>query len=160
MKKNLGKIINCVSILLALVAILMMFAPAISYKTDKIDGITGVQVAFGKKDALSASAYMLSYLLTIVGIALAVLALLGKGGKIVPLAAAVCFIAAAICFFLPMVMVTNYVGKLEGAAKDKAIESYREILKQTAQIGAGAIVGGILSILAGAAVAVPVFLKK
>ena len=160
MKKNLGKIITCAGVVLALVAFLMMFAPAISYKSEHVDAITGAQVAFGKKDTLAASAYMLAYLLLIVGIVPAVLAILGKGGKIVSIVAAVCFVAAAIFFFLPMVMVMPNVGKLEGAAKDKAVESFRNILKETADVGIGAIVGGILSILAAAAVAVPLFLKK
>ena len=167
MKKflNLKSLLCCVAVVLGLVVAFMLFAPALKAETLLgEDVIKGSEIAFGKKvkDAqyIVASAYMLPLFLALAGTVLSVLALLGKGGKIVPVVAAVCFVGAAIVYFLPMQLITPEVGKLEGDAKSKHIENFRKVIKESYELGAGAIVGGVLSILSAVAAAVPVFLKK
>ena len=165
-KINLKMILCLVAAVLGFVAAMMLFAPALKAET-LLGGestLKGSEIAFGKKvngsDYLTASAYMLPLFLAIVGVVLSVLALLGKGGKIVPVVAAVCFVAAAILFFLPKVLITPDLGKLDGDAKSKALENFREGVKKSYDLSAGPIVGGILSIISAVAVSVPLFIKK
>ncbi len=167
-KKNLGKIITCVSILFALVAFFMMFAPAaVAEVLGKTQSYSGIDLAFGyvnKTDALvgtvetrifSASANILTYILIAIGIVCAVVSLFGKGGKILPFIAVASLIAAGVLYFLTIQLCAPYT-KLEGDLKDEYISTIKEQLK----LGAGAIVGGIFSVLAGVAALVPLFVKS
>lgn len=170
MKLSLGKIVTCVAIVLGLVGALLIFAPAIVPNSDmkellgdaaKEANLAGSSAAFGNKDdSTVASLYILAFILPLVGVVLSVIALLGKGGKIVPIIAAVCFVVGGIFYFLPMSLVTPDLGDLDGEAKKEALKIFREALKETMTIGAGAIFGGILSILAGVASAATLVLKK
>ena len=164
-KINLKMILCCVAIVFGFVAAMMLFAPAL--KADTLLGeqtLKGSEIAFGKKEngtgVLAASVYMLPLFLALIGVVLSVLALLGKGGKIVPIVAAVCFLVAAVLFFLPKGLITPDLGKLEGDARSKALENFREGIKNSYDLAAGAIVGGIFSIIAACAAATPIFLKK
>ena len=161
MKKFLGKILTCVGAVLALAAFFMMFAPAASRELlGKTNSLSGVDVAFGYEESgvklLGASANIVTYILLVVGIACAVLALLGKGGKIVSIVAAACFAVAGVFFFLAVQFASFYPEMDGGAIKDKLVEA----LKEQLDLGIGSIIGGILSLLGAVAVAVPVFLKK
>ena len=169
MKKNLGKIITCVSIVLALVAFFMMFAPAaVAEAMGKTKSYTGADLAFGytfksdvaghtvKTKIFAASANILTYILIVIGIACAAVSLFGKGGKILPVIAVVSLVAAGVLYFCVIQLCAPYTGELKGDLKDEYIKNAKEQLK----LGAGAIVGGILSILAGAAALVPVFVKS
>lgn len=165
MKKflNIKSILCCVAVVLGLIAVLLLFADVIVPQKGSGDGYSGLDVAFGYKEKgheiLSASAYILPTLLAVIGVALAVVALFGKGGKIVPIIAAVCFIGAGICYFLPMQMITPYT-KLSGDAKTDYIKHVRDSVKEACKLGAGAIVSGIFSIIAACSVVVPVFISK
>lgn len=168
-KINLKMILCGVAVLIGVVAACMIFAPAIASKQAGGDPITGLEVAFGKKAemigmGIGASAYMLPFFLAIIGVALAVVAMLGKGGKIVPIVAAVCFVGAAICYFLPLVMVRPDFGelgdKMTSDQKSEAVKEFREMMKKAGDVGAGAIVGGIFSIIAAVVSVVPVFVCK
>ena len=162
MKKNLGKILTCVGVLLALAAFCMMFVPAATMEGlfGKTESLSGIDVTFGytenKIKLLGVSANIVTYILLLAGIACSVLAFLGKGGKIVCIVAAACFVVAGVFFFCSIAFISAYPEMDAGVAKDKLVESLKECLS----LGAGSIVGGILSILAGVAAAAPVFLKK
>ncbi len=164
MKKYLGKIITCVGIVFALVAIFMMFAPAAVSNTGVDKSFTGTDLAFGYTEEsllgevkfLGASANILTYILLVVGVACAVVALLGKGGKIVPIVAAAAFVAAGVLFFCTVQLCMPYPEMESGEAKDKAVEKVKESL----DLGAGAIVAGVFSFVAAAAAVVPVFISK
>lgn len=161
MKKHLGKIIACVAIVLGVIAALMIFAPALVPKSGNGDAMKGSDIAFGAKvgDAnyYGASAYILAFLLPLIGVILAVVALLGKGGIIVPVLAAVCFIAGGIVYFLPLQTISYSKDLLDLGAKN---EDLRKLTKEFAKIGAGAIVGGLFSILAACASCATLFVKK
>lgn len=168
-KINLKMILCGVAVLFGVIAACMIFAPAIVGKQDASDPMSGLDVAFGNKDdtfgmGLGASAYMLPFFLALIGVVLAVVALLGKGGKIVPIVAAVCFVGAAICYFLPLVMVRPDFGEagdlMNSDQKSEAVKKFRESLKEFGEVGAGAIVGGIFSIIAAVVSVVPVFVCK
>ncbi|MDE5721312.1 MAG: hypothetical protein K2I30_01030 [Clostridia bacterium] len=168
MKKYLDKIILGVSIALALVAIFMMFAPAVAAKVGDTT-YSGFEAAFGKSEThpllgklkiLDASAAILPLLLLIIGICLTVVALLGKGGIIVPIAAAVVFVISGVLYFMSGLLLSphyyqEYYGEMFPTKSD-----YVKYLRENFNIGVGAIVGGVFSILAGLAAAVPVVLKK
>ena len=159
--KNLGKILTCAGVLLALVAFFMMFAPAVTRKIlSKTVNISGTDLAFGYSEngvkLLGASANIVTYILLLAGIACAVLAVLGKGGNIARIVSVACFVVAGIFFFCSIAFASFYPEMESGKIKDGLVEE----LKKALSLGAGSIVGGILSILAGAVVAVPVFLKK
>lgn len=170
MKKHLGKIVAGVAILLGLVAVLLIFAPAIAPKKELAElagddsALAGSSVAFGNKnDNTAFSAYVLAFALPLVGVILAIIALLGKGGKVVPIIAAVCFVVGGIFYFLPMALCQPNIPKeLSGVISDKSayVKAMRDALKETCTVGLGAIFGGILSILAGCASVATLFVKK
>lgn len=163
MKKHLGKIITCVSVVLALVALLLMFAPAAVSNTGIDKTFTGTDLAFGYKEKsalgeaklLGASANILTYILLVIGMGCAVVAVLGKGGKILPIAAAVCFVVAGVLFFCSVQLCMPYPEMDSGDLKDELVKKTKEGL----DLGAGAIVAGIFSLLSGIAALVPVFVK-
>ena len=99
-KNLLGMLLPVVAALLAVVAICMMFVPAVvraSSLSDKLNiTYTGAQVTFGYKEAntgieIFAFSFMnfLPYLLLVAGIVFSVLSVLGKLGKIAPFVSAV-----------------------------------------------------------------------
>ena len=170
MKKYLGKIITGVAILLGVVAIIMLVAPGLAPKSE-FKGLGGesysmANITFGKEiSAGSGFAFsfpnLLTYILILAGIVCAVVALLGKGGKIVPIIATVAFVAAGVLYFCAQQM---YMIKLPDgipdAVADATKDKTKEMINEMYTLGAGAIVGGVLSIVAGAAALVPIFLKK
>ena len=168
MKKflNLRSILLCVAVVFGLIAAFMLFAPAIVPQKGSGDGYKGSEIAFGltqkgfgELKILGASAYMLPLFLAIIGVVLALIAMLGKGGKVVPVIAAVCFVGAAIVYFLPFQLINptdDYLKLTE--YKDKA--EFVKDFKKVAKLGAGAIVGGVFALVATCASVVPVFLKN
>lgn len=161
-KLDFGKILTLDAMLLALVAVFMMFAPAVSASWDT--EYTGLQVAFGytaKSEALANipvfSAYFIPYLLIVIGLVFSVLSLLGVLPKISKFVAIGCYIAAGVLFFLAVQMVTPYVADgINGDAKKELISKYRENFT----LGIGAILAGIFALMAAVVTALPVFLKK
>lgn len=166
MSKKILKWILCgTAAVFGFISAMMLFAPAL---VDKVVGLVefkGSDIAFGKEimmgQGFAVSAYMLPLFLALIGVALMVVAALGKGGKIVPIVAAVCFIGAGICYFLPMVLATPSIPEgLEGELKSEYIKEFREGMKEAYKLAAGAIVGGIFSIIAAVVSVVPVFVCK
>ncbi len=163
---NLGKLLVLLSIVLGVVALVMLIAPGFSpnSKADKIgaDGVALYKVVFGNSERKLAFSFplFLGVLLIAAGVVCSVLALLGKGGKIVSLVAAISFIAGGVLYFCTMSVYAVDVGDLSGNLKDLAIKAAKEAVSAVYNLGIGAIIGGILSILAGVAVITPIFLKK
>lgn len=165
---NLGLILAAVSAVLGLVALLLIFAPAIGVK-DQDATYTGLQAAFGYTEKgkigelqLFKFSFMnlLPYLLVLVGIVFSVLAVLGKLGKIAPIVGAVCYLVAGIFFFcaLAFCVLGDDINSLLGlgsllAGKDGNAKDFLTL-------GAGAIVSGVLSILAALVSAATLVLKK
>lgn len=166
MKKfGLGKILACVAAVFGLVAVFMMFAPGATYKVlNGTDSYSGAQLAFGytaKADAgilgtASTEVFkfsfmnFLTYLLALVGIVFVVLAFFGKLGKISPVVAAVCFLVAGIFFFCVIPFCSP-------AAKNADVV---KATKDALSLGAGAIVGGVFSIIAALASCATLFVNK
>ena len=163
MKKylTLGNILLCAAALLGLVAILLMFAPGITYTVESLNetaSYSGAKITFGYtavenvpllgevKAELFKFSFMnfLTYLLALVGLVFAVLAILFKCKYIAPVAAG-CFLLAGIFFFcaVPFTQI--------GA--DNVIE-------EGYALGAGAIVSGVLSLLAAVLCALKAFVFK
>lgn len=153
---NLGKIISLVAIVLGIVAVCMLFAPAaVAEALGQKTSYSGANLAFGytyktevlgntvETEIFNASANIVTYILVLVGIVFAVLSLLGKLGKIAPFISAAAFLIAGIFFFCSVAFCSPYTN-LTGDAKTEYVKGIRENLS----LGAGAIVGGILSILA------------
>lgn len=165
MKFGLGQILACVASVLGLVALIMLFVPQLAGAPIvgglKADPLSGLQITFGySEDKVSVLNFsignFLTYVFVIVGLVFAVLALLGKLGKIAPIVSAAAFILAGIFFFCALAFTSVYVGELTGDAASKASETFKKMY----QLGAGAIVGGIFSILAGGAMVAKLFIKK
>ena len=164
-KINLGRILAAVAALFGIVALIMLFVPQLNYKSvtgyDKGDPLSGLKITFGysEKDVkiLNFSiGNFLTYVFLLIGIVFAVLAVFGKLGKIAPIVAAVAFVAAGAFFFCAHTFMSVNVGELTGELANKAVE----LVKNRYTLGAGAIVGGILSILSGIMVLTKAFLKK
>ena len=88
-KSNLGKPLAFVAAVLGLVAVVMLFLPAIGIK-DTDTTYTGLQITFGCKESLLGFEYtvfdfsfmnLLTYILAVVGIVFSVLSAVGKGSK-------------------------------------------------------------------------------
>ncbi len=153
---KLKKVGPVVAIVLGVVAIIMLFLPAITYTAggEKYN-YSGFKVMFGYKETyagITMEVFKFSFgnflvlLLTVVGIVFAVLAKLGKLGKISPIVAAVAFLVAGILFFCMKSMI---------AGSDEVKETVKEF-----SLGAGAVIGGILSIIAAILSVLPVFAKE
>ncbi len=159
---NLGKIMYFVAAALGVVALVMLFVTNIKVPNTKIGslevegtGYTGLQIAFGKKEddvAVLAFSFMglLPYLLVIAGIALVLVKLFAKkGSAILDFVSIVAFVAAGVLFFL-MPSFAVFADNIAGAVASKL--NYK--------LFAGAIVGAIASILAGATILVKALTKK
>lgn len=172
-KFGLGSIIAGVACLLGLVALVMIFVPQLNYlnKTSLGEGqsLNGLKITFGYSETTEvlgkevtakilnfSFGNFLTYILVIVGMVFAVLAMLGKLGKIAPIVACAAFVVAGVLFFLALPMTSVYVGDATGDAASKIVEAFRESFK----LGAGAIVGGVMAILAGLASLSTMFIKK
>ncbi len=155
-KPQLGLILSLVAIVLGIVAVFMLLAPAAVAETlGQKTSYSGANLAFGytyNTDAIlgavevkvfNASANILTYILVLVGIIFALLALLGKLGKIAPFIAFVAFLLAGIFFFCTVAFCSPYTS-LTGDAKADEVKQAKEALS----LGAGAIAGGVMSILA------------
>lgn len=164
-KISLALILSAVAALLGIVTIVMLAAPGITYTADLVVTKTTTtfsmaQLTFGNKDGGFAFSFMnfLPFLLVIAGIALCVITAL-KGNKFTAFIAAVCFLAAGILFFCCKQLIVFDTGDLTGDLKDAAVEIAKETIKEF-KLGVGAILAGILSILAAIASAGAAVLGK
>lgn len=164
-KINLGQILAVIAALLGIVALVMLFVPQLNYNSVtgyvKGDSLSGLKITFGysEKDVkiLNFSiGNFLTYVFLLIGIVFTVLAVFGKLGKIAPIVAAAAFIAAGVFFFCAHAFMAVNVGELTGEAANKVIE----LVKNRYTLGAGAIVGGIFSLLSGGIVLTKAFIKK
>ena len=168
MKKYLGKIVLGVAALFAVVAILMILAPA---AVAKVGGAkqSGVDVTFGYKQELMPGVKVsilkfsfgnfVPYILLVVGIVFVVLACLKKLGIVAPIVAAVAFVVAGIFFFLPAYLVVP--GKEMLAAMGGASASdFRESLLKSQNLGAGYIVAAVFSFISAIASVGYIFISK
>ncbi len=164
-KFNVGSIMVLAAAVLALIAFFMSFAPSIAMKeiAGHDTGVTysGWNVAFGKSEndvAILNFSFgnFLTYLLVLAGVVLCIVCLLGKGGKVLPFIVGGVLVLAGILFFCALAMTAPNVGKLTGDLADSAIKSF----KDGYNLGAGAIVGGIFSLISGALMVVKSVIKK
>ncbi len=164
MYKKIEKFIPVIAAALGLIAIIMFFLPAVVMGEDAsyngwqaMFGYTETTKLLGKEVKTEILAFSFMNLLTLIlaaaGIVLCVLSFLGKGNKFFAFIAIACFIVAAVFFFLTVAFSVAGTGlTLDGnLAQEKVKEGWK--------LGAGPIVGGILSILAGLVVSVPVVVK-
>lgn len=157
-KALIKKIVYGVAALFAVIAIIMLAAPALSAKVG--DGsASGADVAFGNKDKGFAFSflYFLPYLLVIIGLAFTVVALLGKLGKVAPIVAIVCYVVAAVLFFLP---VQAFSIDAPAGMPAEYVNEYKKVMADAMNIGIGAIMAAIFSIVAAAGTAVAAFVLK
>jgi len=162
-KSEMSKFATLIATVLGVVAVIMMFLPAIAVK-DTETTYTGLQIAFGYAESgllnKTVTVFnfsimnLLTYALAIVGVVFVILGYLGKGSKFATLIATVAFIVSGIFFFLsigfclPNEDASSIVGFLGGNIKDAYV------------LGIGSIVGGICSILAGVASFVKIAVSK
>lgn len=161
-KSLVKKIVYGVAAVCAVVALIMLVAPALSPKADYaefIKGYTGAEIAFGKKESGLAFSflYFLPYLLVIVGLVFTALAAFGKLGKAAPVVAVVCYIVAAVLFFLPVQALTLNVPA--GTPKE-FVDEAKKAITEYMQIGIGAILAAIMSIVAAVCTVVSAFVLK
>ena len=171
-KFTLSSLLTAVAALLGVVAIVMLFLPAVALDIEsdvakKViaaalggESYTGLQVTFGlSKNDITYFGFsfmnLLPYLLRLGGVVLALLNVFGKKpSKLFAIIAAALFIVAGILFFCTVgfAAVNEDLTKLFSALKGD--------VKDYLALSAGPIVAGILSILAGVGAATPLFLKK
>ncbi len=155
-KKDVGiRIVGAFALVLGIVAFCMMFVTAAKY-----DGIaaaflgdaaslTGAQIAFGYAEGdmqilnFNIVAF-LGFLLPLVG---GVLALLFKNGLITKIVTTGCFVAGAVLLFT--IVAALDVGFISTESEDfnSALDTIYEAIKEQYVLGAGAIAGGVLSIV-------------
>lgn len=155
--KNIGtrKLLISAACIFGFLALIMYCLPVLrldfEYYGDSLNGFT---VGFGAgENEYAASAYMLAFLLPLIGAVLVVLSLCGIGGNLLNLIAAVCFLVGGIIFFLPFQTVswTDLSGE--------ATSSLREVWKEMYHVSFGAILGGICSLTAAIFASAPSGLK-
>lgn len=149
-KSNLGKPLSFVAAVLGLVAVVMLFLPAIGIK-DTDTTYTGLQITFGYKESLLGFEYtvfdfsfmnLLTYILAVVGIVFSVLSAMGKGSKFAAFIAAAAFAVSGVFFFLSV----SYTLPNEDASK--IISFVGGDIKDVLTLAYGAIIGGVASLLA------------
>ena len=157
---KVAKFAPIVAAVLGVVAVVMIFVAAVVFPMDYLDDVTftGLQVTFGYAETTDVFGStvttevlkfsfmnLLPYLMVIGAIVLSVLAFLGKGNKFFAIIAAVLFIVAGVLFFLTVAF---------------TIDANGEGLGEGYVLGAGPIVAGICSILAGLVAAAPTVMGK
>lgn len=154
---TLKNLLYALAAVVAVVAICMMFVNAISYNYTALGrtydlSFTGVEATFGKEDVLGFSFMnMLSYILVLVALIIVVLKLCGVfKSKIFDYVAFALFIVSAVFFFLTVQFVVW----------NDALKTFFDTVEVTFSLGAGAIVSGVMSLLAAGSVAVACTRKK
>lgn len=157
--KQINVIVAFVAAVLGVAAICMMFLPAIGIK-DTDTTYTGMQVAFGYTEVTKVPVIgteikttifnfsfmnLLTYLLALVGVVFSVLAALGKGSKFANFVAAAAFGVAGVFFFLTV----QY--SIPNEDLQKIFSSLGGDIKANLTLAYGAIVGGVLSLVAALA---------
>ena len=166
LNKELKGILSIAGIILGAIAVIMMFLPAIGIKDSET--YTGLQLAFGYKttnDTLLGTVTtvhfdfsfmnLLTYLLLIGGVVFSVLSFINRGGKFASFIAMGLTLVAGIFFFLTISF--SVPGANIKVAQPSLI--LLENVKEGFVLGVGSIVGGIVSLLSCACLAVRTFVK-
>ena len=161
-KQSTGNLFTLIALLLSIASLIMLFLPAIKV-IDTDTAYTGLQVVFGYEEVTKVLGStittpildfsfmnLLTYILVIAGAVLLIVNILGKGNSLTDLISIVVLIVAGILFFLTVNFTMPHLDEL--TSKITTIEEVRE----NYELGIGAILGGIFSILA----AVSLVLKK
>ena len=160
------KVCSLASIVLGVVAIVMLFLPAIVVGDTEITysgfsaifGYTATEETFlgdvSTKVLNFSFMNFVTFLLVVAAVVCSVLAFV-KGNKVMSFAAIACFVVAAVLFFFMPAFASVY-SALDGALADAAIEA----VKETYQLGAGAIIAAVCSLLAAGVAVASLFLKK
>ena len=139
---GVDKLLYCVAALLAVVAICMVFAPALLVDPGLLAAqFKGTEVLFGLENYFAFSFLnLLTYLFAIAGLVFVLLKLVGAKSKVFDLLGAGLLIAAGVMFFMTGVFAAP-------------IGSYATVYQNSAiSLLAGPILAGIFSLLAGAGV--------
>jgi len=142
-----ASLLNWISAVLGIVAVVMLFLPFLSAEAlGKTETVNGLSVIFGNEDKGLAFSFMnfLTLLLVLGGIALAVLSAL-KGNKLASYGATLCLLLAGIFFFCGLNFFTLVI---EEGTPDKFVDGAYELARELYDLGVGAIIAGICSILA------------
>lgn len=163
-KVKAGAIAVCAAAVFGIVAFCMLFAPQLT--GENVDALNGIKIAFGYTEGGSyisvkvlnfSFGNFMTYAFLIIGLLFAALSLTGKLlGKISALISAAAFICAGAFFFCALQFVSVNVGELTGDAAQLMIDTF----KSGYSLGAGAIAGGVLSILGGCAMLCKLFIKN
>ena len=150
--KALKKWFPLISLVAGVLALVMIFLPATKIEMlGESENYNGLKVAFGNKDAGFDFSILLTlaYLLPVVG---GVLAFLGakKGNKIFAYVAIACFVVGAIFLFCAVNF--QQLAGVSGAVEKEA--------KKMFDLGIGAILAAIFSILGAVAVVLDTFVVK
>ena len=152
------KIISLAQIALGALALIMVFLPFLKAGDETVNGL---KVIFGSEDYGLKFSFMglVLFLLVIAIIVLPVIKFLKpEKAKLLNIITLVCAVVAAILFFCAC---TSFVTSLDTDGvpaewKDELVKQFFEAL----DLGIGAILGGIIAILSGAAAAVDTFVIK
>lgn len=157
--KQINMIVAFIAAVLGLAAICMMFLPAVGIK-DTETTYTGMQVAFGYTEVtkvpiigteIKATIFefsfmnLLTYILALVGVVFSVLAALGKGSKFANFIAAAAFVVSGVFFFLTV----QY--SIPNTDMNELFNFLGTDIKASLTLAYGAIVGGVLSLVAALA---------
>lgn len=153
------KIISLAQIVLGALAVVMIFLPFLKAGDETVNGL---KVIFGSEDYGLKFSFMGLVLLLLV-VAIVVLPVIKflkpEKAKLLNIITLVCAVVAAILFFCAC---TSFVTSLDisddvpSEWKDEMVKQFFEAL----DLGIGAILGGIVAILSGAAAAVDAFVIK
>ncbi len=163
-KKKIVSYLPFVALGLSVLAIIMLFLPGVVMKEDTDYTYSAFQLAFGaKEEAMGQKIGVLAFsiigllkvLLPIAAAGLIAWNLFGKKpNQLFTIIAAVCLALAAIFFFCSLGLATvakDYKDMMDEFGAEKS-----DIFK----LGAGAIIGGIVSLLGAIATIAPVVLEK
>lgn len=164
-KSNIIQLFPIIGTVLGIIAVVMIFLPAISIKDTEVT-YTGLQTAFGyTQEGLFGDRIIfkfslilfVGFIIAIGAVAFAVFHLLTPKNKSFLLFAVVCFVLSALCYFFQIELLSvgdGFLSELVGSYLNP------DLAKETMQLGVGAVVGGIASVLSAIACALPIFIKK
>lgn len=168
-KKQQGRLIQLfpiIGVVLGCIAVLMMFLPAISMEGTKVT-YTAWQTAFGytEETFLSAITYFNFSLILFIGSIIAVAAIvfalyhyLSPKGNLFALLAVLCFVLSALCFFFQVYLASIGDGFMFGGIFGEFLNA--NDVRKNMQLGVGAIIGGIVSLLGAMVCLLPIFIKE
>ena len=163
-KKNnkLAQLLPIISVVVGIISIVMMFLPAISIK-DTETTYTGWQTAFGyTEESLFGEAVIfnfslllfIGFILLVAGVVLSIFHIVAPRSNFFALLAILCFVLAALCWFLQVQFLSVGDGFTVGGILNP------DLMKDYMQLGVGAILGGITSAISAVVCALPIFMKK